>query len=687
MQHKLHIDLETRSAVDLRRTGVYPYAADPSTDVWVAAYAVDDEEVKIWIPGVETPPEIKQAVADGWLLYAHNAQFERVLWRECLTPRYGWPLPVIEQWRCTMVMAMAMALPASLENLVQALQLDIRKDMQGHNLMMRMAKPRIRRKGETTRADANGLLWWDDEERKQRLYAYCIADVEAERQAETRLLPLSGSEQKLWFLDQRTNDRGVGVDEELALAALEIVRDHTAILNAELKQLTGGAVYAGTNVAQLTEWLAAQGVPMATMDKAAVAEQLGRADLPANARRALEIRQSVGRASVKKINALLRGRDADGRARGLLQFHAASTGRWGGRRFQPHNIKRPTLKDVDRAIQLVSLGDHEAVNLVYGDPLSVVGDTLRGMVRAAPGSTLLASDFSNIEGRGLAWLAGEHWKLDAFREFDAGRGPDLYKLAYARSFGIPVEEITDAQRQGGKVQELALGYEGGVGALQVMAGAFGMVLDDTIAEDMKQKWRTAHPQTKALWRALIDAARDAVASPGTRVEVNGKLTFMKRGSFLFMRLPSGRVLTYPYPRLVDMVWVENKQTGKRTTMTLAAASQDPGVTFDADEKYTSVAYKGVDAYTRKWGDVFLYGGMLTENATQALSRDVLAEAMSRVESAGYTIVLTVHDEIVAEVPAAFGSFEEFNALMAINPTWADGFPIVAAGWRGERYRK
>jgi DNA polymerase len=690
MVRKLHIDLETRSAVNLKTAGLYVYAADKTTDVWVASYAVDDGEVKRWIPGQPVPQEIVDAVNSGMLIFAHNAQFERDVWREILTPRYGWPLPALEQFRCTMVMALAMALPASLEKLAPALGLDAVKDMKGHALMMRMAQPRKPRRKETAEPDANGLLWYDDAERREKLYAYCDQDVETERAAERRLLPLSESEQRLWQLDQRINDRGMGVDFNLATAAAKVVKDHTAKLNRELKELTGGAVFAGTNVDQIKAWLLEHGVETDSLDKEAVSYLLTREAVTSTPMltRALEIRREVGKASVTKINALLRGRNDDGRARGLLQFHAASTGRWGGRRFQPHNLKRPTIKDIPTAISLVALGDAEAVELAYGDPLSVVGDTLRGMVRAAHGNILLASDFSNIEGRGLAWLAGEQWKLDAFREFDAGVGPDLYKLSYSRALGVPIESVDDFMRQVGKVIELALGYEGGVGAFQTMASGYGVKVSDAEADVLKNKWRQAHPMTKLLWRSLIDAAVEAVASPGTIVIVNNKLQFLKRGSFLFMRLPSGRVLVYPYARVVQMVWVENKLTGKRSTLPLSEAKETVGVEFEVDAAFSSVVYQGIGAYKRKWGPVYLYGGMLAENAVQALSRDVLAEAMSRVDSAGYPIVLTVHDEIVAEVPRGGAhSFEEFNSLMQVVPAWAMGFPIVAAGWTGERYRK
>lgn len=688
MSH-ITLDLETRSAVDLRKTGVSVYARDRSTDVWCAAYAVDDEPVQLWLPGEPCPPAIVSAVAAGWPFHSHNASFERTLWTHVLGPRYGWPEIPLEAWRCSMAAALALSLPASLQHLGPALGLDVTKDMEGKRLMLTMARPRKARKKELLPPDANGHYWFDDAARRQRLYDYCKQDVETERAAEKRLLPLSPSEQFLWRLDQRINDRGVFVDHPLAQAALKIVQEATADLNRELRDLTGREVLTGTNVEQMKAWLAKHGHAVEALDKEQVNELLAKDTLEPAVRRVLEIRREVSKASVKKINALLAGRDEDGRARGLLQFHAASTGRWGGRRFQPQNIKRPTLKDVDTAIRLLELADIDAIRLAYDDPLSVVADTLRALLRAAAGRVLFAADFSNIEGRGLAWLAGEQWKLDAFRAFDQKRGPDIYKLSYSRAFELAIEYVDDAMRQMGKVMELALGYEGGVGAFQTMAANYGVKVADTKADELKVAWREAHPETRQLWRDLNDEAVRAVSKPGTIVSLAGeKIAFLKRGSFLFMRLPSGRTLAYSNAELVEMVWVEHKVTHKRYTLTLEKARTGTDIHFVADEAFLAVRYMGVGKKgSGHWGWVYPYGGMWAENAVQALSRDVMAAAMIRLEAAGYPIILTVHDEVVSETDASFGSLDEFQRLMVVPEPWMGDFPVAAAGWRGERYRK
>jgi DNA polymerase len=665
----LHIDFETRSEIDLRDTGVYVYAADASTDIWCAAFAVDDGPVGLWEPCkvLGVPKTIRRAVREDWPIIAHNANFERAIWAGVLAPRYGWPLPKKEQWQCTMAMALAMSLPASLQNAAAAVGLDQGKDMGGRDLMLRMARPRKARKGE----DPKEIHWFDDEERLNRLYSYCRQDVEVERQLHKRLLSLRPSEQRLWVLDQVINDRGIYVDTSLCSAALRVVATAKAWLDKEITTLTGGAVSKTTNVTQIAKWLRENGTPTTSLDKDAIDDLLLQNDLRADVRRVLEIRREAAKASVSKIETLIEGKNDDGRARGLLQFHAAGTGRWAGRRFQPQNIKRPEIEDVDGAIDAVATGSAEYVQCVYGEPLAVVGDTLRGMVRAAPGNRILAADFSNIEGRLIAWLAGEEWKVDAFRAFDGGTGHDIYKLAYARSFAVPPGSVSKSDRQVGKVMELALGYQGGVGAFQKMAVGYGVEVSDERADDLKVMWREAHPNVVRYWYDLENSGKRAINNPGMTFDVgDGRVKFKKAGSFLFMRLPSGRSIVYPYPCIKDKMtpWGEMRP---------------------------QICYQGVDTYTHKWGDQFAHGGLLFNNAVQGTARDIESEAMTRLEIHRYEtgdptqhgIVLTVHDEIVCEVPIEFGSVEEFERIMTIVPAWAAGLPVAADAWEGERYRK
>lgn len=649
----LHLDYETRSAVELRDAGVYVYAEDESTDIWCAAYAINDGPVKLWTPQGDEG-DLKYAMKHCDFFTAHNAAFERVIGRVALR-RYALPQPRLEQWRCTMAMAYAMALPGSLENAAAAVGLNLRKDMEGHSTMMRMAKPRRARKGELP----GGRYWFDDEERKAKLYAYCRNDVEVERELEKRLLALRPSELSLWHLDQRINDRGIYVDEDLCRAAMKIVATAEGWFNDEIRVVSKGKISACTNVGEITEYVNERGVECTSIAKEAL-EDLLLQELPDDVRRVLELRQEAAKASVSKIETLLEGKNTDGRTRGLFQYHAASTGRWGGRRFQPQNIKRPEEKDVTAAIDAVATGNAEYVKMLYDEPLSVVGDCLRGMVRAAPKKRLYAADFSNIEGRMQAWFAGEKWKLKAFSDFDAGIGPDLYILAYAKAFGVSVE-AAEKHRQIGKVMELALGYQGGVGAFQKMAANYGVKVTDERADELKVAWRDAHPHINGFWYDLEDAAKFAVNNRG-KIATCGRVKFRVAGSFLFMQLPSGRAVSYPYPCIKDKMtpWGEMRP---------------------------QFSYKGIDTYTRKWGDQFAHGGKLFNNLVQGAARDVLAEAMERIEAAGYPVVLHVHDEAVTETDVDAGSVEEFEKLMTTLPAWAEGLPLAAGAWTGERYRK
>jgi DNA polymerase len=676
----LHIDFETRSAVDLRKTGVHVYAEDETTDTWCAAYAFGDGPVELWAPDdLFCPPEITEHIASGGLIYAHNAAFERTIWKHILTPRYGWSEVPVEQWRCTMAAAYAMALPGALADAAAALGVEAQKDQKGHALMLRMAKPRGR--------DASGnLIWWDDEERRQRLYAYCRQDVETERAIHKRLLPLRPSEQSLWHLDQQINDRGVHVDEALCQAALKIVGQTTDGLNAEMREVSGGEVGACSNVQEIVAFCAKREIDTDSIRKDVLAEILCR-DIPDDARRVLELRQEAGKASVTKIKALLAGRSRDGRARGMLQFHAASTGRWAGRRFQPQNLKRPEfLEDKnpevaeqlrETAIRMVLGGRTEALEGVFGPPLSVVGDLIRSTVRAAPGHVLYVADFSAIEGRGLAWLVGEEWKLQAFRDYDAGKGPGIYEKTAGEILAKAPGQVTKPERQAyGKVPELALGYQGGVGAFQTMAHTYGVKVTDEEADVIKCRWREKHPRTVQFWYDIDEAAIRAVDSPGKTIPC-GRLAFKTSGSFLFMRLPSGKRLCYPYPRIewIDTPWGSRKQA--LTYKTVLTPFNQKRRTGDPND-------------TTKWGRISTYGGSETENAVQAICTGVgglLGEAIVRLDDAGYPVVMHGHDEAVAETPEDFGSVEEFEQLMSIVPGWAPGFPIAAEAWRGVRYRK
>jgi len=666
----LTIDFETRSALDLPEVGLDNYACHPSTDVWCMGWAFDNETVDVvGHDELGTFGDFSAAleyVEQGATVVAHNAAFELAIWNSIMVPRYGWPPLKPEQVIDTMAMCYAMGLPGSLENAAAAVGLEVQKDMAGRRLMLQMARPKP--DGYAGMPEGQ-YAWHDDADKLQRLYDYCKTDVEVERQLYSRLQKLSQSEQALWVLDYQINQRGVYVDLPAIKAAIKIVEAETARLNEAMRRVTNGAVASCTAVAQLGDWLRNEGAPIGSLSKASVIDALSLDGIPDHCKQALKLRQEAGKSSTAKLKKMLALAGPDGRLRNQLQYHAAATGRWGGRGAQLQNFPRGSMKpdEVDDAIELMG-GDSRlaagALDMYYGPPLDVISSCLRGMITAAPGHELIACDYSNIEGRVLAWLAGEDWKLEAFRAFDRGDGPDLYLVAASRIYGC---EPKDAKphRQIGKVSELALGYQGGVGAFQSMAKIYGVKVPDDQADGIKTKWREAHPRTVKFWYALEEAAIAAVLNPGGIFSAGHKgrpCKFRKVGSFIWCQLPSKRVLCYPYPRIVE---------GK----------------FGRD----AIQYMAVDGMTKKWDYTDTYGGSLAENVTQAVARDVLANALTTLEQDGYDVVFHVHDECVAEIPIDDSPDDELVQMMADAmcrlPAWAKDLPVVATGWRGTRYRK
>lgn len=675
----LHIDFETRGQVDLRRSGAHVYAEDPDTDVWCACYAIDEGPIATWLPKDPPPEDLVAHVQRGGQLWAHNSVFERLIWKHILTPRYGWPLPKLEQWNCTLARAYAMALPGSLENAAASVGLTETKDAAGYKMMMRMAKPR--------RTINNRPVWWDEPKRIQRLVTYCRQDVVVERELHRRLNYLREQEHRIWLLDQRINDRGLRVDYDLCLIARELVIQAMNKLNTEIRLISDGHILTVNSVTQIINYCKFRGVKsqdrngkdqvLESIRADAIEELLCRDDLPGKVRRVLEIRREASKVSVQKISALIKSRSKDGYVRGLLAYHAASTGRWAGRRFQPQNIKRPVNHDQDTLISIVRNRSISAIELLTNSTLETISDILRGLIVATPGKRLYVADYANIEGRALAWLADETWKVDAFKAYDAGVGPDLYKLAYARAFMVPLEQIDPEQRQLGKVMELALGYQGGVGAFQSMAYNYGVKVSDERANALKKAWRDAHPNIVQFWYDIEAAALNAVRQPG-RIWSCDRLRFRMVGPFLYMQLPSGRALSYPYAKIMNLPTPWKDHTGKLvrkdmlTYKTVINPSNSRRVAPDRDN-------------TPQWSRISAYGGLLTENAVQAIARDVMAEAMLRLELAGFPVILTVHDEIVAETRGK--AVSEFQTIMEQVPDWASGFPIVAKAWAGDRYKK
>jgi DNA polymerase len=656
VHHVLHRDYETRGVLQLQNVGAWKYASDDRTEILCCAFCGDDEPVKLWLPGDPVPPEFLEAANNpDWIVCAHNAGFELAIEHLIMRRRHGWPKIPLSRNRCTMAMALALALPPKLELLAQALELVHQKDATGQRLMLMMAKPRRARKDE----DPEGRYWFEDQDRLERLYKYAKRDVEVEREAYQRLRPLIAEEQQLWFLDQHINARGFHLDRPFAEAARAIAQAASPEINAELTELTAGAVTSVHQTARLRAWLAAQDCSTNSIDKKAI-EQLLATELAPPVRQALELRRDGAQAAVKKIDRLLAHCASDGRIRGCLRYHGASTGRWSGSAAQPQNLKRPLTEDLDVAAAAIATADYQHVKSLYPKPLSVIGDLTRLMVCAAPGRQLIGADFSSIESRVLAWVAGEEWKIESYRRFDATQDPrdEPYCITACRIFCAPDGSFDkdSPERQIGKTCDLAFGFMGGLAAWRKFEP--NRFTDEEVLQ-FRDEWRAAHPQIKRFWREIDIAAWQAVRQR-ERVIRCGRILLKCEGMFLFIKLPSGRKLAYPYPRIVTK-----------------------------DAQHEIVVFK--DASSGQWRDCRngdgAYGGTWTENIVSAISRDLLAGALQRIERSGYRVVLHVHDEVIAEVPIGFGSTDEFALLMTISPSWAEGMPIAAKAWSGPRFNK
>jgi DNA polymerase len=697
----MFVDFETRSPVDLMKAGLKRYAKDAGTEVLMMAWAIGNAPFQLWQQGQPVPAWVAEHVKRGGKVVAHNAQFELAIWNYIMAPRYGWPALAIEQCECTMSMCYAMALPGALDNAARALGLSIEKDTDGRALMLKMCKPYA--------WDGTTPLYQDTPVMRQRLGEYCIQDGEVERGIYTRLLPLSPVEQSIWALDQRINLSGIPFDMGAIAGALMIADAEKARLDDEMARVTGGAVRKCSAVGALKEWAEKNGVKAPSLAKAELAELLTDETLPDIVEEALRLRLASSRfTSISKLKAI-QTRHHNGRVSYAFQYHAATTGRWGGRGVQPHNFTRDLPEPADVAVIMDALRreDVEALR-AFGEPATVISRCLRGFICAPGGHELMGGDYSAVEGRGIAWLAGEEWKLAAYREIDANPNlADMYERSYAKAFGINPNDVTSAQRQTGKVMELAFGYQGGRGAFAKLASAGKILVVKEITpentekakrlkfqlfteaqvEQLKTQWRNAHVMIKSYWFELESAAIRAVQYPGEIFTAGPKgreVKFRVAGSFLWCRLPSRRMLCYPYPRLVpndfktaltfkgvpdDIVWA-----------TYATAKQDgkPNTTYIVEDPSNA----------RAWCRIATYGGKLCENITQAICRDILAHAMLRVAKAGFTPVVHVHDELIVEG----NNFDEedrlaFELLMCEVPEWAEGFPIAAGCWRAPRYRK
>jgi len=654
----LHGDFETRSTVDLSKCGVDVYANHPSTDILCFGYCFDDGAVGLIKLGDPLPKDVAAHIKSGGTFIAHNAAFELAIWNLVCVPKYGWPKLSVEQCQCTMVMAYSLGLPGKLEKLAPALGIDQAKDMAGSRVMMQLCKPKIGHAGSLESND----IWHTDHAKYEQLYAYCMQDVVVERAVEKRLVKLSKREQDLWVLDQKINARGIPVDVPLASRAMVFVEEETKRLDEEMRLVTRNEVSTCKANIEMAKWVNRQGVKTDGVAKADVLDLLKKEDLPIHVQKVLHLRQEAAKSSTAKIKAMVLGASKDGRVRGSMQFNAANTGRWGGRRIQPQNFPRSSVKQhiIESFLKDLKTQYLEELTLMYGSFNDILSQSLRGFIVPPPGREFIVGDWAGIEARVLAWLAG-HDKITKLFANDE----DVYIYEARNIYGK--KEINKDERQIGKVAVLALGYGGGVGAFQQMAKTYGVKVSDEKADDVKVKWRSANQPIVKFWYQLEEAAMAAILCPGKLFNVgmqpNAKIQYKQMGSFLLCRLPSGRVISYPYPK------IEPKETPW-------------GEMKDCITYMTEVAIKN-----NKWERVSTYGGSLAENVTQATAADILRNGIVTLEEDGHEVIFHVHDEIVVEQPIGKSTVERVEQLMCKTPDWAKGLPLKVEAWKGSRYRK
>lgn len=650
MTRRLHIDIETYSGESLADCGVHRYAEHPDFQILLFAYAFDEAPVTVvdLAQGATLPAPVLRALTDPKVVkVAHNATFERT----CIGRMLGKELDPL-QWECTMAQCARCGLPLSLGEAAKALGLEVQKMTEGKKLIKQFCLPHEA----TLLGGSERVLPTDDLKGWQTFKDYCRMDVEVERELDKALswLEPTQDEKALYALDQRINDRGVLVDMTLVDNAVRMDTIYKARLNVEAQQITG--LSNPNSATQLREWLGGRtGLQLDTLRKADLPDIKGSTE-DEDVHRVLQIRAEMAKTSNKKYEAMQKTVCRDSRVRGLLQYHGTRTGRWAGRLVQMQNLPQNHISDLGLARELLRDGDMDAMSLCYGN----VPDTLSQLIRTAfvapDGETFAVCDFSAIEARVLAWLAGEEWVLEVFR----GHGK-IYEATAAQMYRCSVEEIskTDPRRQKGKLAVLALGYQGGTGALAAMGGErMGLSAEDMAG--IVRDWRKANPHIVKCWTNIETAAQRCVTT-GIDQKVYG-LIFHRRpeDGTMTIQLPSGRLLCY-------------------RSMTTGTNRFGNG----------SLKYRGVNSTTNQWGWIETYGGKLTENIVQAIARDCLAHTLLALDRNGYPTVFHVHDEVVCEVPKEEGpeALKRIQKIFADVPDWAEGLPLKGAGYVTDYYLK
>jgi DNA polymerase len=667
------LDFETKSYADLAKVGTWAYSEDPTTEVICLCYALDDGDVQDWWPGKypefdlspgainygnRMPLDLWNAMRDGATFEAHHVAFELSIWLNIMTKRYDWPAIPIPQWRDSMAAACYYALPAQLDRLCRALGFD-GKDPDGGRLITKYSKLHLK--------TAKPLIPPED---FKKFVAYCVKDVELERAVSKWLGPLPDAEQEIFTRDLEINLRGIYLDQEGIDAATAIVEQRSGELETEFRALVG---YGPGQTLKVRQWFHENGLLLDNLQADYLGDLLEEGDLPSGpTRRAIEIRLAINKASTKKLDAMSRQRGSDGRARFQTRYHGALTGRNTGSGFQPLNLNRG-FEDMqpEQLVRDIMLRDPAWLDACYGDAMDAVAKASRYWIKAQSDNRIIAGDFSSVESVILACLAGETWKIEAHRN-----KAKIYELTADKIFGLPPGTVKkgDPRRQDGKVCELAFGYQGALGAW-LKFDPKPIHSDETIIGFVKA-WRREHPATRDFWRNLEEAAIAAVDRPHTpmRIEPSG-IEFYYDDTFLSMELPNGKRLWYFKPELRAIMprW---HQPESKEDCSLG--------TCDCTPK-TQLTYMAMKE--GQWKRVPTYGGKLAENATQAVSREWLEVAKKRAAAIGYPIILTIYDEIAAEVAAGFGSAKELGDIMAQPVDWAPNWPVGVSVWESGRFKK
>lgn len=657
MAKNLFIDVETYSSVDIKESGAYKYIESPDFEILIIGYALDDGPVKIvdLAQGEEMPEEFEEALLDpDCVKVAHNAVFERLSFK-----RIGYNVPA-EQWYCTSVKAAYCGLPLSLDEVSKALNLTDKKLDTGKALIKYFSCP-----CKATRV--NGMRTRNYPEHapeKWEMYKeYNKYDVLAEREIFKRLEAyiIPDIERKMYVLDQNINDRGILVDMELAESAIAVDNTYTSILTQHAQQLTG--LENPNSPVQIRQWIEkATGCVVMSLSKETMPDLMKEfADYP-DVIELLNIRKKLSKTSIKKYYAMLNCAMKDHRVRGTFQFYGANrTGRWAGRLLQLQNLSKNHISRIEVPREMIRARDWESVEMMYDDVADILSQLVRTALIASPGKVFSVADFSAIEARVISWLANEKWRMDVFR----GDGK-IYEATGAKMFNVPISAITKGSvlRDKSKISELALGYEGSLGALKRMGGE-RMGLSDTEMMSLVRKWRSANLAIVDMWKEIDEASKEAVRYQRPVSCTCRNIIFDCNGEFMTIQLPSGRKLFYYGPKFKD------KKIGCSTMPTRV------------------LCYQGVVQETKQWGEIDTYGGKLTENIVQAISRDLLGNSMLNLEANDYHPVCHIHDEVLCEVPEenAQAYYEEMASIMGTPPEWASDLPLRADGYTTPFYLK